>query len=52
MVIGHERPAVGVFNPVELEAALAIKLSPIGHRIFDRGEIQEIILALARASEQ
>lgn len=52
MVIGQERPAVGVFDTVELEAALAIELATIGYGIFDRREFQEIVFALSRANEQ
>lgn len=52
MVKGHERFAFGVLNPVKLEPALAIQLPSIGNGVFDGGKFQEIILALARASEQ
>lgn len=52
MIIGQERSALGVLNPVKLEPAFTEKFATIGDRIFDRREFQEVVLALARTDQQ
>jgi len=52
MVIANERFSVGVLNSFELEPAPTPKLAAIGNGLVDRRELQKVVLAFARASEQ
>lgn len=51
MVIGQERSAVGVLNPIKLKPGFVVKLAAIGHSVFDRREFQEVVFARTRANE-
>ena len=46
MVIGHERPAVGILDPVELEAALAsmgLHSTPVSVAQFFTTQLEELV---------
>ena len=51
MIIGQDRSAIGVLDPVKLEPGPAMELAAVGYGLLDRRELQKVVLAFARAGE-
>jgi len=52
VVIGDHGTAAPVLYSFKLEAPFAVELASIGNSLFDRRELQKVVLAFAWANEQ
>jgi hypothetical protein len=52
IVIADHGTAAPVLYAFKLEAPFAVELASIGNSLLDRRELQEVVLAFARAYEQ
>jgi len=52
VIIADECPAVDILDAFKLEPRLRLELTTIGDGVFDRRELQKVVLAFARTVEQ